>query len=216
MEKMLDVDKSFGILKKNSIPYTEWKTAKTAEQAAKAASKIGFPVAMKIISKKVVHKSDIGGVKINLTNEQEVVNAFEEITKSARAKAKTKPEAVLIQKMEFGTEVIIGLKRDPQFGPVVIFGLGGVFVEVLKDVSLRIAPLTKKDCAEMIEEIKGAPILKGVRGQKPVNINSLIKILMAVSDIGLKNKRISEMDLNPVIVNETSATVVDVRMLAEK
>lgn len=216
MENMIQTEKSFALLKRYAIPYTDWKIAKKPEQAVRAAAKIGFPVAMKIISKKVVHKSDIGGVKINLKNKQEVLNAFEEITRNVKEKAKTKPEGILVQKMESGTEVIIGLKRDAQFGPVVMFGLGGIFVEVLKDVSLRIAPLTKEDCVEMIEEIKGSAMLKGVRGQKPVNINALIKILIAVSNIGMKNKNIIEMDLNPVIVNEKSATVVDVRIIAEK
>jgi acetyl-CoA synthetase (ADP-forming) len=216
MQKMIETEKAFSLLKRYSIPYTEWKTARKPEQAAKAAAKIGFPVAMKIISKKVVHKSDVGGVKVNLKNEQEVLDAFRKITENAKKKAKAKPEGVLVQKMESGTEVIIGLKRDKQFGPVVMFGLGGIFVEVLKDVSLRIAPLTKDDCTEMIGEIKGSSILKGARGQEPVNVNALVKILMAVSNIGMKNKNIAEMDLNPVIVNEKSAVVVDARIISEK
>ncbi|MBN2112431.1 acetate--CoA ligase family protein [Candidatus Woesearchaeota archaeon] len=216
MQKMIETEKAFGILKRFSVLYAEWKIAKKPEQAARFAAKIGFPVAMKIISKKVVHKSDVGGVKVDLKNEKEVAAAFDEITKSAKEKIKAKPEGILVQKMESGREVIIGLKRDPQFGAVVMFGLGGVFVEVMKDVSFRIAPLTKDDCIEMIEEIKGYPILKGARGQASVNINALVKILMAVSSIGLKNKKITEIDLNPVIVNEKSAVVVDARIISEK
>lgn len=212
----MDTEKAFALLKKYSIPYAEWKIAKSRKQAVLLAKKIGFPVALKVISKKIIHKSDIGCVKVNLTNEREVADSFDEIMKNAKAKAKTKPEGILVQQMKSGIEVIAGLKKDPQFGPVVMFGLGGIFVEVMRDVSLRIAPLTKEDCLEMINELKGNAILKGARGQKPVNIDALIKILMAVSEIGAKNKNIVEIDLNPVIVNEKSASVVDARIITEK
>lgn len=216
MRKLLDPEKSFAILKRYSIPYSECKISKNAKQAAAAAKKMGFPVALKVVSKEIVHKSDIGGVKIGLADEQEVIKAFDEIIQTTKKKLKKRPKGVLVQKMESGIEVIIGLKRDAQFGPVVLFGLGGIFVEILKDVSLRIAPLTKEDCLDMIEELKGCAILKGARGQKAVNINELVGILMSVSRAGIKNKNITEMDLNPVIVNEKSAKVVDIRIITEK
>jgi acetyl-CoA synthetase (ADP-forming) len=215
MEEILNAEKSFAILKKNSIPFAEWKIAKTAQSAAAAAKKLGFPVAMKALSKKIIHKSDTGFVKLNIEEEKHVGEAFDELSKKA-SKIRAKLDGVLLQKMEKGTEVIIGLKTDPQFGPVVIFGLGGIFVEVIKDVSMRIAPLKKEDCLGMIMEIKGYKILRGARGRKPANMDALVKILMAVSRIGRKNKKITEIDLNPVIVNESSAKVVDVRIMSEK
>jgi acetyl-CoA synthetase (ADP-forming) len=215
MQKLLEPEKTFALLKRYSVPYADWKLVKNAGSASKAAKKLGFPVAMKMVSKKVVHKSDVGGVKVNIADEEGAGRAFDELMAAAR-KLKAKPEGVLVQGMKTGVEVIIGMKRDAQFGPVVLFGLGGIFVEVLKDVSMRIAPLSKNDCIEMIDEIKGSAVLKGARGRKPVNIDSLVKIIIAVSRIGEKNKAVSEMDLNPVMVNEKSASVVDARIIVEK
>jgi len=215
MEDLLNPEKSFALLKKYKIPFTDWKLAKDENSAAKTANKLNYPVAMKVVSKKISHKSDAGGVITNIKNEEEAKNAFNKIMQNAK-KLKVKPEGILIQKMASGTEIIIGLKQDPQFGPTVLLGLGGIFVEIMKDISLRIAPLTKKDCIEMIDELKGNEILKGARGKKPVNTEAIINILMAVSKIGIKNPNIKEMDLNPVMVNETTASVVDVRILAEK
>jgi len=215
MPEMISMEKSLALLKKYSIPHASWKIAKSPESAAKAAKQLGFPVALKALSKKIVHKTDSGAVSLNLADEDEVKSAFDDIMKSMK-KLRIKPDGMLVQKMEAGTEVIIGLKRDPQFGPVVMFGLGGIFVEILKDVSLRIAPLTKDDCIGMIEEVKGYEILKGARGKKPVNTDALVKILMSVSKIGEKNKKITELDLNPIIADEKSAKVVDIRVMSEK
>ena len=214
MEKLIETKKAFELLKKHSIPCANWKLAKNEKSAVQSAKKIGFPVALKVSSKKIIHKSDVGCVKINITNEDELIIAFNEIMDAAK-KQKVKPEGVIIQKMISGTEVIIGLKKDPQFGPVILFGLGGIFVEIIKDVSMRIAPLKKEDCLEMIQELNGSNILFGARGQKPANIDELVKIIMAVSKIAEKNKKILEMDLNPVIVNEKSATVADIRIISE-
>ncbi len=215
MQKLMELEKSLALLKKHAVPCADWKIAKNEKSAVSTAKKIGFPVVLKVSSKKIIHKSDVGGVKANLANEEEVANAFNEIIKNAK-KVNVKPEGILVQKMHSGTEVIVGMKRDPQFGPVVLFGLGGIFVEILNDVSMRIAPLAKNDCMEMIKELKGSKILFGARGEKPVNTDALVKILMAVSNIGMKNKKIMEMDLNPVMVDEKSASVVDVRVITEK
>jgi len=215
MQELMESEKSFSLLKKQSILLAQYKIVKNEKSAAQTAKKLGFPVAMKVSSKKIIHKSDAGCVLTNIKNEEDVIIAFNKIIQNAK-KLKTKPEGILIQKMESGTEVIIGMKKDPQFGPVILFGLGGIFVEIMNDVSMRIAPLTKEDCVEMINEIKGSKILKGARGKKPVNIDALVKILMKVSSMSIKNKKIQEMDLNPVIVDEKSAVVVDVRIITEK
>jgi len=120
---------------------------------------------------------------------------------------------MLIQPMMKGKEIIIGMKRDPFFGPVIVFGLGGIFVEILKDVSMRIAPLTKKDASEMLTEIKGIEILKGARGEKSVNFKALQKIILSLSRLSLKHREIKEIDLNPVMVDEKEARVVDARII---
>ena len=145
------------------IPVVYEAVCKTAENCITEIQKIGFPVVMKVVGP--IHKSDVGGVITNIKNDEDTRKAFNNIMQTAK-KLKVKPEGVLIQKMASGTEIIIGLKQDPQFGPTVLLGLGGIFVEIMKDISLRIAPLTKEDCIEMIDELKGNAILKGARGKK--------------------------------------------------
>ncbi len=151
------------ILKEAGINTTEIRLARTKEEAVALSAEIGFPVALKVVSPDVLHKTDAGGVKLNLENEKQVAEAFDGIIASVK---KHQPEAniegIAVQNMARpGTEVIIGMSKDPQFGPVLMFGLGGILVEVLKDVSFRIVPLTPRDAREMIKEIKGYPILEG-------------------------------------------------------
>ncbi|MBM4432771.1 MAG: acetyl-CoA synthetase, partial [Chloroflexi bacterium] len=163
------------LLKEAGIPVVEAKLAKTKQEAIALSKTIGFPVALKIASPDIVHKSDSGGVKLGLTTSAEVGNAYDEILSAIKHKfSKAKIQGVSIQKMaQPGIEVIIGMSKDVQFGPVVMFGLGGIFVELLKDVSFRIVPITRKDAGEMIKEVKGYQILKGYRGQEPADIPSL-------------------------------------------
>jgi acetyl-CoA synthetase (ADP-forming) len=202
------------LLEKYKLPFIKSKLCKNAEIAQKNAKIIGFPVALKVISPSIIHKSDVGGVKVNLQNEEEVKSAFEQILKKTKALAKKKLEGILVQKMESGTEVIIGMKKDPQFGAVILFGLGGIFVEILKDTSLRIAPVDKKEAIEMIQEIKASNILEGARGKKGVNIDELANIIVKLSKLA-EEKKIKEIDFNPVIVNEKTAKIVDARIMVE-
>jgi acyl-CoA synthetase (NDP forming) len=188
---------------------------KDADSAAKEAKRIGYPVVLKGLSKSIIHKTDIGAVETSIGNEEQLRKAFDRIAKNVKKKAKKSPESYLVQREASGTEIIIGMKRDPQFGPVVMFGLGGVFVEVLKDVSFRVAPLEEKDCLEMIDEIKGKPVLEGARGKKKANTKAIAKILMAVSSLAEKNRQIAEIDLNPIMVDSKSALIVDARMMEE-
>jgi len=214
--QLFDFNKTINLLDKYKIHYPKSKIAKTLEQAKKFAKEIRFPVVLKIISKDIVHKSDFGGVKANIKDEDELVSAYEGIVKSVKKKLpRAKIEGILVQKMEQGTEVIIGMKNDPQFGPVLMFGLGGIFVEVLKDISFRVAPINVHEAEEMVNEIKGSKILKGARGEKPVKISALVDLLMKVSKLSIENKKIVELDLNPVFVDEKSAKVVDVRIMVE-
>lgn len=204
-------------LKSAGIPVVDTRLATSKTEAVEIAKKMGFPVALKIVSPDVVHKSDAGGVKLNLMNATQVAKAYSEIMASIKKhNPKARIVGVSVQKMaKQGVEVIIGMTKDAQFGPVIMFGLGGILVEVLKDVSFRIVPLEKRDAAEMITEIKGFPILKGYRGQEPANIPYLEDLIVKVSNFVDKNPEIKELDLNPVFAYKDGAVAVDARIILE-
>jgi acyl-CoA synthetase (NDP forming) len=189
--------------------------AANAAEAKRAAREIGYPLAMKVVAPDIVHKSDAGGIKLNLKDEAAVERAFAEIMAgAAKITAKDRVLGALISPMvPEGRECIIGMIRDPQFGPVIMFGLGGIFVEVLKDVAFRVAPLTAEDIDEMIQEIKGFKLLTGVRGESPKDIRALKNILGKLSAIATDNPEIEEFDLNPVIVHQQGASIVDSRVI---
>lgn len=190
------------ILKDYGLPVLENSVATSAKQAAEAAERIGFPVVMKVISKDIVHKSDVGGVVLNITSAEESEKSFKKIAESVKEKMPDSVmEGVFISRMaEKGKEVIIGLKRDPGFGPVVMFGLGGIYVELFKDVQFRVAPVKTDEALSMIKSIKAYPILKGIRGEAPSDIESTAKAICAVSQLALDFPEISELDINPMIV----------------
>jgi len=205
------------ILKQAGISVVETKLAKTQKEAVLLSQKIGFPVALKIASPDVIHKSDSGGVKLSLSNANEVKKAYEEIFKRMR---KHYPRAVIhgvsVQKMvRPGTEVIVGTSKDPQFGPVIMFGLGGIFVELLKDVSFRVIPVDRRDAQEMIQEIKGYPLLQGFRGTEPASISALVEIILKISQLVEEHPQIKELELNPVFAYRDKALAVDARIILE-
>ncbi|MBT8406496.1 MAG: acetate--CoA ligase family protein, partial [Deltaproteobacteria bacterium] len=186
--------------------------------ASDIAQEQGFPVALKISSPDIVHKSDAGGVQLNLNTPAEVEKAYDEMLERVR---KSFPQAqidgVLVNKMAPpGQEVIIGMNRDPQFGPIILFGLGGVLVEIFRDVALRHPPLTREDAFEMIQDIKGYPVLAGYRGQPPVDLNALADCLVAVAQLAEENSKIVEIDLNPVFAYPQSALVADARIIMQE
>jgi len=205
------------LLKAVKIPVVETRLATSKKEAMEVAKKLGFPVVVKIISPDVVHKSDAGGVKLGIQNATQVGKAYSDILASVKKHyPKARITGVSVQKMaKQGIEVIIGMTKDAQFGPVIMFGLGGILVEVLKDVSFRIVPMTKRDAAEMISEIKGFPILKGYRGQDPADIPFLEDLIVKVSDFVDKNPEIKELDLNPVFAYKVGALAVDARVILE-
>ena len=205
------------ILKEAGINTTEVKLARTKEEAISHANEFGFPVALKIVSPDILHKTDIGGVKLGLNNEQDVSNAYDEIiSKIKKHEPAAKIQGVSVQPMARpATEVIIGMSKDPQFGPVLMFGLGGILVEVLKDVSFRIVPLTKRDASEMIREIKGYPILEGYRGQEPANLAVLEELLLKVSEFVDSRPDIAELDINPIFAYSDGALAIDARVILE-
>jgi acyl-CoA synthetase (NDP forming) len=205
------------ILKQFRIPVVEARLAKNQKDAASLSQKVGFPVVLKIISPDVIHKTDSGGVKLGLKSVSEVRKAYNEILESVKKKF---PSAVIhgvsVQKMARpGTEVIIGSSKDPQFGPVIMFGLGGIFVEMLKDVSFRIIPVARRDAQEMIKEIKGYPLLQGYRGKEPASIPVLIDMILKISNLINKNPQIKELELNPVFAYKDRAVAVDARIILE-
>ncbi|MHA1959198.1 MAG: acetate--CoA ligase family protein [Candidatus Thorarchaeota archaeon] len=212
------------IMKRYDVPIPKYDIAATSDEAAEKSKKIGFPVVLKILSKDILHKSDAGGVKLNLKNEDEVKAAFDEIMENAKAYGREEGVDVDLSRgvfitefAEMGTEVIVGVTKDPQFGHALMFGLGGIFVEILKDVTFRLIPLREIDAREMVSEIKAAKILDGVRGEKPRDIDALIDIIMKVSKMVEENPDIIELDCNPTFLYEQGkgALVVDARILID-
>jgi len=197
------------------MPIPQSELAKSPEEASNAAERLGYPIVLKIVSQDILHKTEAGGVLLDIKNSVEVRDGFVRIAESARRYSPAaKLEGVLVQKMvPQGIEVIIGGLMDPQFGQTLMFGLGGVFVEILKDVTLRIAPITEQDAREMIREIKAYPILKGYRGNPPVDEDAIVGILLRASDLTMENPQINQMDLNPVMVYDKGASIVDARMI---
>ncbi len=205
------------VFKQTGISVIETRLATSRKQAGEISADIGFPVVLKITSPDIVHKTDAGGVKTGLKNKAEVEKAYGEIMAAAKQKfPDAKIEGVAVQKMARpGVEIIIGVFKDAQFGPVIMFGLGGIFVEVLKDVSFRIVPIERRDATEMIKEIKGYPLLQGYRGHEPADITALEDILMKVSDFVERTPEIKEIDINPIFVYKDSAIAVDARIVLE-
>lgn len=203
------------------LPVTITELAKSEEEAVELSRKVGYPVVMKIVSPDILHKSDAGGVKVNLKDEASVRDAFKTILKNAKAyKASAKIHGIAVQEMApWGTEVILGSVNDPTFGPTMMFGLGGIFVEVLKDVTFRVAPVADTQALQMLDEIRGAPILAGVRGEAPRDKKALAEVICQYSSmiIDLKDE-IAESDANPVLVYENGAgvKVVDARIILKK
>ncbi|MDI6743285.1 MAG: acetate--CoA ligase family protein, partial [Smithella sp.] len=201
------------ILEGIGIETTGFLVARSEDEAVALSEKIGFPVVLKIVSPDVVHKTDAGGVKLNMTCAGDVRRAYRDIIETFKYQH---IEGVTVQKMaQPGIEAIIGVTRDPSFGPLIMFGLGGVFVEVLRDVSFRILPITQKDAQEMIAEIRGAAILEGYRG-KAVDLESLSQLLLKISQLVIENQEISELDLNPLLLYPDGYVVVDGRMFVSE
>ena len=200
------------------IPVTEFMVAKTEDEAVNFADELGYPVVLKIVSPDVIHKFDVGGVILNLKASSEIREAYKKILNNVeKHKPKAKISGILVQEMApESTEIIIGATKDPQFGPALMFGLGGIFVEVLKDVTFRIAPITEEDAREMITEVKAYPILKGYRNQPPADIDTIIQILVNTSRLVMDHQEIKELDLNPVMVYEKGAKTVDARIILEQ
>ncbi|MGD1994852.1 MAG: acetate--CoA ligase family protein [Anaerolineae bacterium] len=209
----LTTDQALALCRRHGVPVADGETVDSVEGAARAADHLGYPVAVKLLSTKVVHKSDSGGVALDLKDAAAVRQSAEEMLSR-----EIDPARVLVQRMVVGgVEVILGGKQDPSFGPVVMFGLGGVYVEVFDDVTFRIAPLSRFDAEEMIDEVRGRQLLDGLRGTPPADREALVEALLAVSRLMTDNPRLVEFDINPLLVLEQGAVAVDARaVVAEK
>ncbi|HET7853973.1 MAG TPA: acetate--CoA ligase family protein [Candidatus Methylomirabilis sp.] len=204
---------AYELLAAYGVSVPQHRVVTSAEEAEAAAGEVGYPVVAKIVSPDILHKTEVGGVLLNLNDAAAVRAAYRHIVERSR-QAKATLKGILISRMAPpGTEVIAGLTQDAQFGPVVMFGLGGVFVEVYRDVSFRLVPLTEPDAVAMIREIKAFPILQGIRGGRSADLTALADLLLTVSRMGQENPEIAEMDLNPIIVYEKGLSVVDARVL---
>ncbi len=203
------------LLREYGIPVPNYKLVRSKDQIRGLSEEIPFPIVMKIVSPQIIHKSESGGVKINIKDEQEARLAYQEIIENVkRYNHHARVAGVIVYSfIPKQTEVIIGMMKDPHFGPVIMFGLGGIYVEVLKDISFRIIPIKEKDAREMITEIKGFEILKGIRGEPSRDIQILEDILIKVSHLVEENPEIKELDLNPIFVFEKGAQVIDARMI---
>jgi len=200
------------------IPTPEYRVAQDPIEAIGLAEAVGFPVVLKIISRDILHKTEAGGVIVGLNSKDHIKDAYNQIIANANAyNEMAHIDGILVQHMApKGVEVIVGGLRDSQFGPTVLFGLGGIFVEVLKDASFRVAPISDLDSRQMIKEIRSYSILRGARGGGPSDEAAIVQILQATSEIMLDNPEIQQVDLNPVMVYGKGATVVDARMILSK
>ncbi len=200
----------FGLLEKYGFKLLPYSIVSNEEGAAQAARKLKYPIAMKIVSPEIEHKSDIGGVRVNIRSEEALRLVYREIMEGVKGKT---IQGMLVQKMaRKGVELIIGGKKDPQFKHMIIIGLGGIYVEIFRDVSARICPLETKDIEEMLSELKSHPLLEGARGKKPINKKALEALVLKASKMMVKED-LKEMDLNPVICDELGCDIVDARFV---
>jgi len=194
------------ILASYGIPVTPEELITKPEDLSEAIFKIGYPLVMKGCAAEIAHKTDKGLIRVAVRNEEEALTAYKEITAAMDGIEK----AVLVQQMIKGQrELVVGLTRDPQFGPCVMFGLGGIFTEILEDTSFRVAPIEKRDALEMIQEIKAHKILEAIRGMEPVDKDMLADILIAIGRLGIENEAVKEIDINPLIISRGQPVAVD-------
>lgn len=198
----------FALLEKHGFRLIPYSLARSGEEAREAAKRMGYPVALKVVSPEIEHKTDFGGVKVGIKNEEGLALAYADIMQSCRGK---RIDGILVQKMaRKGVELIIGGKKDPQFGHMIVLGLGGIYVEIFRDISARICPLTPQDVGEMVAELKVHPLLEGARGKKPIDKKALESLVLRACRF-MQEEDIKEMDLNPVVFDEKGCDIVDAR-----
>ena len=208
--EILSFEETKRILLKYKLPFCRTEIFNSKEKALAFAKQIGFPVVLKVHAQKIFHKSEVGGVKINIKTPEEFIISWDQIEKNIQGK---NIEGILVQEMVSGSEIAIGMKRDNQFGPVLMFGLGGIFIEIIKDVALRVAPVGIEGAMEMIKEIKGFEILNGARGKKKVDLTRIAEMIVNLSTLSMREEKIQSIDFNPVMVTDKQAMITDFRII---
>ena len=214
--KVITEELSKSILKSYGVKVPPFALATSAEEAAKQAKKIGFPLVMKVVSPQILHKTDVGGVKVGVGDVADVKKTFTDMYGRLSKKKGVDVKGILLEKMvpKGGVELIVGIQNDPQFGPMIMAGLGGVMTEVFKDVAFRMLPITTSDAKSMLNELKGSKLLKGFRGSAPIDINMVAKMLVDIGKLGVENADyVNSIDFNPVIVYPKSYFVVDAKII---
>jgi len=205
------------VLESYGLPVPKGKLATTADEAVQTAGEIGYPVVMKVVSDDIIHKSDVKGVELNLGSASEVKEAWERIHRNVKAAMPdAKVSGLYVIKMIRGAEeIILGIKRDPSFGPVLLFGLGGIFVEVFRDVSFGVAPLSREEAMHMLEQTRAYKILKGTRGKSPRDMESIVDALLRLGRLAVDFPQIEELDINPLFVLDEGKGCIlgDARMI---
>lgn len=202
--KRLSFQKTRKVLEKYGIPYADSVLASSKKEVLRAGNKLGWPLVLKTASPGVVHRTEKGGVVAGIEDKKALKRAWEKVSKLGKE--------VIVQTEVEGVQAVLGMKRDSQFGPVLMFGLGGVMVEVLEDVSFRVAPVSGEEAEKMAREIKGFKVLKGFRGRKGVNLEKLKEVILSLSSLSLEEE-VREVDFNPLFLNEKEAVVVDARLI---
>lgn len=214
---VLTTDLSLGLCAAYGVPTDEWAVVEDMNGAALVAAALGYPVVLKLLAPAVIHKSDLGGVMLNIADRKALQQAFVALTERLALEMQDGYRGVLVQRMfSGGREVILGGKRDPSFGPVVMFGLGGIYVETFDDVAFRLAPLSRAEAEEMIAEVRGSRLLYGIRGQPPADVEALVTALLAVSDLMVACPEVVEVDINPLLVFAEGAVAVDARVVVRQ
>ena len=199
------------ILRLSGVETTEFIWARDVQGAIRFANQTGYPVVVKVVSPEVVHKSDVGGVAVGVSDDEKLADVYTEMSKIKGF------SGVIVEEMVRGIELIVGMKLDQQFGPVILLGIGGTAVEIYKDVALRMAPIFERDVDSMLKSIKARPLLEGYRGSEPINIETLKKLLLAFSGMVMElGEEVDSIDLNPVICNASKCVVTDARMMLVK
>ena len=216
--KVITEELAKSILKTYGIKVPPFALVTSAEEAVKQAKKIGFPLVMKVVSPQILHKTDVGGVKVGLDNVNDVKKIFKDMYGRLSKKKGVEVKGILLEKMvPKGVELIVGIQNDPQFGPVIMVGLGGIMTEVMKDVAFRMLPITPLDAKSMLNELKGSALLKGFRGSEPIDTNMVAKMLVQIGKLGVENADyINSIDFNPVVVYPKSHFVVDAKIILDK
>jgi acyl-CoA synthetase (NDP forming) len=213
-QKVFNLEESRAIMELAGIPFNKCGLATSAGDAADIADDMGYPVVMKIVSPQVIHKTEVGGVRVNIATGAEVKSTYEDIVKGVLEQVPhAEINGILIEEMVSGTELIVGTTTDPQFGPMIMFGIGGIFVEVYKDVSFRLIPISANDARDMMGEIKGKALLEGIRGLPRADPDKIVEILENVSKLVQSHPEIDEMDINPLLITENGIIAVDARIL---